>query len=353
MKKLRVLALQRESHVAPGVPSLSVAARITEVLDYLQHNGALEYTSIAENNPASVNGVRWADVLILSKHSSPAALELVRLAKQSGKLIIYDIDDWIFSFPEYSGGKQPNVKTALILEILSYCSEVTVANHRLESKITGFIPKCHHIPNGIWVEKYARQIPKEPRPQEKRIVFTNADFLKLEASKELILTALQLFFMRNSEFVLDFYGDPFPEIVSLPFLHYTNRMPYDEYMQSLVSGQYLFSITPLGAAEDAKAAEFNACKNPFKYLNYGAAGVPGIYSKSPIYTDCVEHRRTGWLVENTPQEWLGALEAMAFDASLRKQLRENAYQDVTEHHHIRSSAKALMALLDPLDRGHP
>ncbi|QCB46349.1 glycosyltransferase [Hydrogenophaga sp. PAMC20947] len=351
MRTLKVLALQRESHVAPGVPSLSVAARITEVLDYLQQNGSLEYTSIAENNPASTNGVRWADVLILSKHSSPAALELVRLAKQSGKRIIYDIDDWIFSFPEYSGGKKPNVKTSLILEILSFCTEITVANQRLKERISGFIPECHHVPNGIWVEKYAAVLPKEPRPEEKRIVFTNADFLKLEASKELILTALQLFFMKHPEFVLDFYGDPFPEIVSLPFLHYTNRMPYDEYMQSLVSGQYLLSITPLGAAEDAKAAEFNACKNPFKYLNYGAAGVPGIYSKSPIYTDCVVHDETGWLVENTPKEWLGALETLAFDHSLRQRIRTQAYDDVSDRHHIKASAQALMTLLAPAVRG--
>lgn len=350
MRKLRVLALQRESHVAPGVPSLSVAARITEVLDYLQHNGSLEYTSIAENDLAAKNGVRWADVVILSKHSSPAALSLVRMAKQSGKRIIYDIDDWIFSFPEYSGGKKPDAKNALILEILSFCTEITVANQRLKDKIASFIPVCHHIPNGIWVEKYTAGLPAEPRPKEKRIVFTNADFLKLDASKELILTALQLFFMKHPDFVLDFYGDPFPEIVSLPFLHYTNRMPYDEYMQSLVSGQYLLSITPLGAAEDLKAAEFNACKNPFKYLNYGAAGVPGIYSKSPIYTDCVSHQESGWLVENTPKEWFDALEGLAFNQPLRQRIRTTAFDDVIGHHHIRFSANALMLLLEPAAR---
>jgi len=346
MTRLKVLALQRESHVAPGVPSLSVAARVTEVLDYLQSIQQLEYTSIPENNPAASNGVRWADVVIFSKHSSTRALELALQARALGKHLIYDIDDWIFSFPEYSGGKQKTAKKNCMQEILSCTDVVTVANTRLQSKIEQFIPNSHFIPNGIWVEKYTDDT-LAPRKNEgvNKIVFTNADFLKLENSKEVILTALQVFFIKHPTFVIDFFGDPFPEIISLPFLHFTNRMPYEEYMQALVSGNYLFSITPLGAQEDPKAAEFNACKNPFKYLNYGAAGVPGIYSSSPIYTDCIQHGLSGWLIENTLQDWLHALELMAFDCELRERIRSNAFEDIARHHHIRYSGNALLHAL--------
>lgn len=346
-RKTRVLALQRESLVAPGVPSLSVAARVTEVLDYLQAAGQLDYTSIAEHDPAASNGVRWADVLLLSKHSSASALSLARMAKGLGKRVIYDLDDWIFSFPGYSGGKQNNDKTALILEILTECDTVTVANHRLQKKLQTTLPDTHYVPNGMWVEKYAPEgLPDNRKSQAgKRIVFTNADFIKMEHSKELLLTALQLFFLRHPEFLLDFYGDPFPEIVSLPFLHFTNRMPYEQYIRSLISGQYLLSITPLGADEDPAAAEFNACKNPFKYLNYGTAGIPGIYSASPIYTSCITQGRTGLIVDNTLSSWTEALETLAFDAEARTKIRRAAFEDITTHHHIRRSATALLSLM--------
>ncbi|GAA6140484.1 glycosyltransferase [Hydrogenophaga sp. 5NK40-0174] len=345
--RLKVLALQRESHVAPGVPSLSVAARVTEVLDYLNDRGIIDYTSISEADPAAENGVRWADALVLSKHSSREALALARQARAAGKRLVYDIDDWIFSFPSYSGAAAKNDKVSLIQEILSISDSISVANRRLQEKMREYVPLSHHVPNGIWVEKYARGLRADDAAAQAkgRIVFTNADFLKLQTSKEVLLTALQVFFLQNPQFTLDFYGDPFPEIVSLPFLHFTNRMPYDMYMQSLISGDYLFSITPLGASEDTTAAEFNACKNPFKYLNYGSAGVPGIYSASPIYTDCVVHGQTGWLVENTLDQWLEALKTLAFDPAVRQRIRVQAYEDVKRQHHIKASADALMPLL--------
>lgn len=345
--KLRVLALQRESHVAPGVPSLSVAARVTEVLDYLQDNEKIVYTSLSENDPAAANGVAWADLLILSKHSSEAARMLVKQARLLGKRVIYDLDDWIFSFPQYSGGKHTNDKTTLILDILSECNVVTVANRRLQHKLEDLVPATCLIPNGMWVEKYVPNgLPAwNSVVDSNRIVFTNADFLKMEKSKELLLTALQVFFLRHPEFVLDFYGDPFPEIVSLPFLHFTNRMPYEQYIQSLIAGRYRLSITPLGAEEDPEAAEFNVCKNPFKYLNYGTTGVPGIYSISPIYTECIANGDTGLLVENSLHAWLSALEQMAFDSDLRRRIRDQAFDDIQANHHVRHSATSLLSLI--------
>jgi len=346
-RKTRVLALQRESLVAPGVPSLSVAARITEALDFLQESGRIDYTSIPENDPAASNGVMWADALILSKHSSDAALALTIEARRKGKKVIYDLDDWIFSFPRYSGGKHANDKTVLILDILAQCDAVTVANHRLQLKIKDMLPETHYVPNGIWVEKYAPDgLPKNQANEDHpRIVFTNADFIKMEESKELLLTALQFFFIRHPEFLLDFYGDPFPEIISLPFLHFTNRMPYEQYLRSLVSGHYHMSITPLGADEDPAAAEFNACKNPFKYLNYGTAGIPGIYSASPIYTGCISNRETGLIVNNTFDSWTEALEVLAFDPLLRNRMREAAFEDIRNRHHISNSAAYLEDLI--------
>jgi glycosyltransferase involved in cell wall biosynthesis len=343
MRKLRVLALQRESHVAPGVPSLSVAARVTEVLDYLQHIGKIDYTSITEADAAAAAGVRWADVVILSKHSSDSTLALARLGRASGKRLIYDIDDLIFSFPEYSGGKQKKDKTAQILQIIEQCDVVTVANLRLQEKIRTHVEDTVFVPNGMWVEKYAPSglPPLSATAIPDRIVFTNADFIKLDRSKELLLTALQMFFIRHPKFVLDFYGDPFPEIVSLPFLHFTNRMPYEQYICSLISGHYALSITPLGASEDASAADFNACKNPFKYLNYGTAGIPGIYSASPIYTGCIEDGVTGLIVENLLSDWTEALESLAFDRKMRQRMREAAFEDIVSNHHVSDSAEAL------------
>lgn len=102
---IKVLVLHRVSHVAQNVPSLSVAARITEALEYLKDQNNIIYMAIDETDPLTDTALRWADVLLLSKHSSDHALRVARLAKQLSKAIIYDVDDWIFSFPSYSNAK--------------------------------------------------------------------------------------------------------------------------------------------------------------------------------------------------------------------------------------------------------
>lgn len=349
---MKILALQRESHVALGVQSLSVAARITEVLDFMESNGLISFTAISESDPAAEAGVRWADAIILSKHSSQQALGLVELARKRHVRVVYDIDDWIFSFPSYSGGLLHNKRQGLIREIIGLSDVVTVANTTLQAKMRDIVPDSVLVPNGMWIEKYVpcpSAVGTEANPPS--IVFTNADFLKMQSAKDMLMTALQVFFMRHPEFVLDFYGDPFPEMFSLPFLHFTNRLPYADYMRALVAGRYQFAITPLGAAEDVEAHDFNSCKNPFKYLNYGAAKVPGLYSRAPIYSQTVTDGNTGVLVDNDFDSWLHGLERMAGDIGMRNRIRAAAFDDVMERHHIRMSANVLMEVLKGKNNG--
>lgn len=72
------------------------------------------------------------------------------------------------------------------------------------------------------------------------------------------------------------------------------------------------------------AADFNACKSDIKFLDYAAAGVPGVYSRVPAYIHSVRHRETGLLVENTPDSWRDALESLILDRELRGRLATNA-----------------------------
>lgn len=348
-QSVKVLALQRQSLVADGVPSLSVTARVTEVLDYLEYLGKVEYASISENDPCASLALVWADVLILSKHNSLAALGLAQLARSKGLRVIYDIDDWIFSFPTYSGGRAVK-NPSFAQEIIALANVVTVANAELLKRLPHVMPEAKPIlmPNGMWVERYCRPDVVTQEATAPRVLFTNADFLKVQSARDGILSALHVFFARHPGYVLDFFGDPFPEMFSLPFLHFTNRMPYENYMHAIVAGNYQFSITPLGAEEDKESADFNTCKNPFKYINYGTARIPGIYSKADIYNTCIQHGQTGLLVGNDFEKWLDILELMACDFDLRERIRRQAYNDVMENFHVRKSAEVLEEAINGL-----
>lgn len=347
MNKLtKVIAIQRESNVAYGVPSLSVTNRITEMLGYLESKNKIEFTVVNENEITSQQFIRWADIVILNKHTTEQALKIVEYAKKLKKLIMYDFDDWIFNFPNYSGGNKLNNKTNLIKEIVANCDIVTSSNVELKKHLKEIIGETHLLSNGMWVEKYESNIKSRKKEESKKIVITNADYLKLEKSKEPFLTALQIFSVKNPEIIIDFYGDPFPELVSLPFIHFTNRTDYVKYIHLLINNDYLFSIIPLAIGEDkGEMEEFNKCKNPFKYLNYGLARIPGIYSSSYIYKNIIDDKSNGILVNNSKEEWLDSFEEMLSNNLLRQKMASTAFDDITSNYNISKSASQFSKLL--------
>ena len=53
---------------------------------------------------------------------------------------------------------------------------------------------------------------------------------------------------------------------------------------------------------------FTRGKSDLKYLDYGALGIPGVFSDVRPYRDTVRHRETGLLAANEPGAWAEALE---------------------------------------------
>jgi processive 1,2-diacylglycerol beta-glucosyltransferase len=342
----KILALQRESHVAYGVPSLSVSARITEVLDYLHDQGKVTFISVSESDPAVLNAVKWCDTLIMSKHNSKLALNITIHARKLRKKIIYDIDDWIFSFPDYSGASDQKEKIEFAKDIIELANHVTVANEVLKKAVEKKWKAVTLLQNGMYIEKYRHpEFLDFIEPPPPKIVFANADSFKLHSRKEQLLAALQEFFITHPKYILDYYGDPIPELFMLPFMHFTKRVPYNEFIRMLLAGGYQFAISPLGAEEDAASLFFNRCKNPFKYLNYGTTGIPGIYSSTPIYTEVVKQDITGLLVHNTFEDWLETLHRLSDDEALRGTIRKAAHDDIKNNHHISKPASVLLGLL--------
>lgn len=339
---VNVLVVQRQSLVAGVDFSLSVYARVIETLDWLRDQRLIQYACCGESEDAIFNVLKWADAVIFSKHFSDKAITIARAAKEAGCITLLDIDDLVTEFPAYSGGRSARPRCGLT-EMLRLMDSVTVANAHLQDAVRPLREDCVLIPNGIYVEKYPVPTMEEVYPP--RCVFTNADYLKMSNFKHDFVRVLQDFHETHPEVVMDFFGDPFPELVSLPFIHYTRRIPYMEYINCLARNGYCFAITPLGAGEDEESLRFNRCKNPFKFLNYGVAGIPCIFSASDIYKECVVHGQTGLLVENSRRAWQDAMELLFEDAALRATIRQNCYRTVCERYHIEASARLCYALM--------
>jgi processive 1,2-diacylglycerol beta-glucosyltransferase len=105
------------------------------------------------------------------------------------------------------------------------------------------------------------------------------------------------------------------------------------------------ALAPLD--EDA----FTRCKSDLKYLDYGALGIPAIFSDARPYRGTVRHGETGLLVPDEPDAWGAALAEMASDVALRGRIARAARDEVHATRMLRTNAvrwvEALDALLGP------
>jgi glycosyltransferase involved in cell wall biosynthesis len=73
---------------------------------------------------------------------------------------------------------------------------------------------------------------------------------------------------------------------------------------------------------------FNRAKSDIKFLDYGALGIPGVFSRVAAYAETVQDGQTGCLVENTVDAWYGALVRLVDAEEARWQTARTAHDHV-------------------------
>jgi hypothetical protein len=350
---MRVLVLQRKSNASPPVSwSLSVDARIAEIMDFLRMEGLIEYAVSSVDNPATQHAIKWADMLVFSKIFSEAEAELSRLAQKMGKAVILDIDDNIFSPPKYSAWI-PNDSASLkkkIGNIQKLVDYIVVENSNILDKISPYHARCAIAANGMNVRKYTKKTHPKSLQKQSQYLFTRGDNLALASFRKDFIEMLCDFHADHKDTSMAFYGDLVIDIVKLPFVQWIPRIRYSDYMELILKNGYIFGIVPLGGEEDTDELCFNELKSPIKYMNYGLARVPSIYSDSLIYNNCVQHGKTGLLVKNDYNTWFKAMSDMASNATLREQISDNAYHDVVTNYSIKNAAMTYHTILTSLGK---
>ncbi|MGF6923385.1 glycosyltransferase involved in cell wall biosynthesis [Paraburkholderia sp. 40] len=324
--------------------SRSIAARFGPLLGYMANEGLIEWEQIVEAD-ITVGHLRRFDAVLFNKHTSRRALDVMRMANDLGLRTIYDLDDWIIDLPMYSVTDLNDDLLANITWLLRNATIATVSNETLRRKLHRIRPTVSIIPNGF----DHRAIPTNPEhwheAQPPKILFSNTDGIKLVHFRRDFFEVLVEFMNRHPELLLEFWGDGFPEMSRIPRLTSKGFLENATYKREIRDAGYLFSIVPLGGREDPEALFFNSCKSCIKYIDYGSLGIPAIYSRSPVYEDAITHEKTGYLVNNTADEWAEAMERMYQDAALRQRLKREAFNDVHRRFTLAQPAHTLISLL--------
>lgn len=338
-----IFVVNRPSNVAAHYVSRSLSARLLEPLHYLKDQGAVQFSVGFPGQAAFEFPLNWA---FFSKAMDENSLSLARSLKADGVRVLYDIDDHILAYPPYSGARLNAAKIEIIHRFIDLSDIVTAANENIVRLYRSIRPDIKILPNGIYVERYKPSQVPAVRHSNLRIGFVNADFMKIVNFRSEWSRAVDDLRSKYQHLTFAYYGDFSPEQMQLEGWQWLGSVDFDTYRRSLFEPIFDIAFVPLGGEEDPESYEFNLCKNPFKFFEFGAAGIAGIYSDVSVYRNVVTDGTTGLLARSSRHAWTEAASQLIENEDLRKNIVIASYEDVTSKHHIRYVAKTLADYLE-------
>ena len=245
------------------------------------------------------------DVLWLQRFCEPMAEIVVKEFKDAGKLVIYDVDDWLFGMPPswscfdnyYRRGAGEPTKHLIFHERLMRLADVVTCpaeylaqklRERLAippiraAEVPGWEnpPPVHVLPNCVLQGDWDTILPLKAGLQGPIVGWFGMEYHwdNWKIIAEVMDEALE--FIDGNLVILGF-----PEVVAC----FPDRLAKRTHVQPAVSWSNFAEMRSMIGALDVGIAwleptDFNHCKSPLKAFQYGAAGVPVVASQT-VYGD--------------------------------------------------------------------
>ncbi|HGE71459.1 TPA: hypothetical protein ENX78_11520 [Candidatus Poribacteria bacterium] len=277
------------------------------------------------------------------------AIELWNYCRKNGKILIYEIDDFLLGLPlghpDYSLYNDPNVQRRLIY-FLSTADYVTVSTDILRQKLLAYQENIQVLPNllddRIW--------NKTPPPCiEKDAPIINIGFFGTPSHHNDLLIAeealLELGNKYQDQLQIYLIGCTTKKLKALPNAIF---LPFDlDYRRSVQRFQSLSIHIALAPLIDN---EFNHCKSNIKWLEYSIAGAAGVFSDIPTYNSSIISYSTGVLAKNSSDEWYRAIESLIINHKQRKLIVQAAQQEIESKYTLSKGYSIFREFYEYLDK---
>ncbi len=292
----------------------------------------LQIVNGIENGNFRLDAIAEGDLVILQRHICQYYSDyqkIISLAHSQNKPIIFDIDDLLFELPENHPDRLSGYYSEALLPMLQAVIEadlVTVATHPLRDYLLTYNSNIAVIPNylndSFWT---LREIP-ELLDHNEIITIGYMGGQTHRPDLDMIMPALLTINQKYPGRIrYHFWGIDAPD--ALRDLSQVDWCPpasyaYEDFAEFFQTQVADIMIAPL--CDNF----FNACKSAIKYLEYGALGIPGVYSRIAAYENTIANGQDGILAATT-DEWVSALSLLIENPSLRLYLAKNAQQKIT------------------------
>jgi glycosyltransferase involved in cell wall biosynthesis len=338
---------KRRVHVLHGfygaeVPYSCTYVRLLCPLSHPALAGSIELTH------GTAEAIPDCDLLVVERHTLwPYERQLDGFARvfsrcrQRGVRVVYELDDNLLDlnrgepWEAYPGPFLRGVVSFLTRE----ADGVIVSTRALAERLRSLRPGVLVVPNALDERLFGSAPPTHVPSSTVTIGYMGT--LTHEADLRMVLAPLRALLRRYAGRVrFELVGGAAEGRLAslfkgLPFrsLHPRHEDAYPSFV-SWMRRHLKWDVAVAPLEDDA----FTRCKSDLKYLDYGALGIPGVFSDVRPYRETVRRRETGLLAANNTTAWADALEEIVSDAALRNQLAGNAAAEVHGTRMLRANA---------------
>lgn len=282
-----------------------------------------------------------ADVMIVERMwkpyeiNVPMAEELVAKTRGNRTCLIYTLDDNLLDL-EGDHLIRPGLSQDQLSAIRYFAREaagIIVSTEPLKTRLSRLNQNIQVVPNALDERLFDRSHRKERQSShsKKRIIIGYMGTYTHDEDLMIVLQPLREVMRKHRDKVefqlvgataeaniLDYYGD-----LPIKTLNIGINGEYPAFMRWMNQTlEWDIGIAPL------EISDFSVCKSDIKFLDYGALGIPGIFTACVPYEKTVLHMQTGYLAQNTPESWIEGLESLLSHNELREQMANEAQEYV-------------------------
>ncbi len=339
---------RRRVHVLHGfygaeIPYSCTYIRLLCPLSHPQLSDRIELTH------GTAESVPDCDLLVVERHTLwpyerqlDGFVRVLSRCRQRGIPVVYELDDNLLDlhrrepWETYPGDSL----RAVVAYLARQADGMIVATPALAERVATFRSEILVVPNAL-DERLFGSAPEPVASRSSTLTIGYMGTLTHEADLRMVLAPLRALLVRHAGRVrLELVGGATGRRIASLFegLPFRMRDPgnEDSYPRFVpwMRGHLRWDVAIAPLEDDA----FTRGKSDLKYLDYGALGIPGVFSDVRPYRDTVRHRETGLLAANEPGAWAEALEEIVTDGALRARLAEAAKAEVHESRMLRANA---------------
>ena len=308
----------------------------------MAEKGLLQYRFHDEEGLEDAD-IYWADTIIAMRCCSVVVALQLTLARAHSKTILSFWDDDFLSIPRSSLSYAHFSKSSTkrwFYKILLLSDAIIVINESLGKKLSAVAGKPYIMqPMGIDAIVPA---PTYFETSEHFVLGFAGSADHADALQTIIMPALEQLWDTGAQIRFEVIGWRSPIIGR--FQHMIKHLPATEnYADWLAMRNNLNWHATLAVLPQS---EFHSHKFYNKLVEFGAAGIPCVYSDVAPYTGVVRDGEEGLLCATTPEAFAAAITRL-FEPALRNHVAQTSWQFVRDHHAPEATDAIWFAKLKP------